>query len=108
MNQNQNKPSFFNFSLKFNLKSLLIIILFTLAVYFLIPKLIGAEAALKLILKINKFYLFLAVISEIISYCGAAWLLGIILSRLGRQISFLDLDSSWSFFLLDFKERLIK
>jgi uncharacterized protein (TIRG00374 family) len=74
----------------FNFKSLLILFLFVLGVYIVIPKLIGAEEALRLIAKVNKFYLFLALASEVASYCSAAWLLGIILSRLGYKIAFLD------------------
>lgn len=81
MNQSRNSKNFFR---------LFILLLFVIGVYFFIPKLIGIEEALNLITKVNKFYLFLALSSEIASYCGAAWLLGIILSRLGYQISFLD------------------
>lgn len=90
MQQNQNELGLFGIKPKFNLKILIIILLLAVGIYFLIPKLIGAEQALKLILKVNKFYLSLAVGSEIASYGGAAWLLGIILSRLGYKVSFPD------------------
>ena len=76
--------------LKINLKSLVFILLVLLALYILLPKLAGLPQLLQLILKINKFYLFLALFFEFLSYVGAAWLLGIILSRLGHKVAFWD------------------
>lgn len=73
---------------KFNIRSAITVILLLVGIYFFIPKLIGIEESLKLVLKVNKIYLFLAIVSEIASYGGAAWLLGIILSRLGYKIPF--------------------
>lgn len=90
MNKKINSVDNQNQKLQFNLKTLIILLLFLVGLYFLLPRLIGAEQGFRLILKVNKLYLFLAISSEIISYIGAAWLLGIILSRLGYKISFLD------------------
>ncbi len=78
------------FSQPVSWKTIVIVLFFLIGIYILFPKLIGAEQALRLILKVNKFYLILAICFEIVSYCGAAWLLGIILSRLGYKITFLD------------------
>ena len=80
----------FNQKIKVNFKSIIIILLIAIGIYFLIPRLIGLQEAAKLMLHINKYYLVLALIFEIISYMGAAWLLGIILSRLKYKISFWD------------------
>ena len=76
--------------IKINLKSIIIFILVAIGIYFLIPKIVGAQEALKLILQVKKIYLILAIIFEFISYIGAAWLLGIILSRLQYNIHFWD------------------
>ncbi len=89
-----NQPKFTNYKannqIKVNFKAIIILFLFLIGLYLLLPKLVDAQAALKLILKVNKFYLFLAVLSEFLSYVGAAWLLGIILSKLGYKIRFWD------------------
>lgn len=79
-----------NTPIKINLKAVIILLLFVIGMYFLFPKIVDAQEAAKLILKVNKFYLILAVFFEFISYVGAAWLLGIILSRLGYKIPFWD------------------
>ena len=79
-----------SFPIKFNLKSLIILVLFAVGIYLLLPKLIDAQQALKLLLHVNKFYILIAIFFEVISYIGAAWLLGIILSRLGYKIKFWD------------------
>jgi len=84
-----NRPNSTN-QIKINFKALIILALFIIALYFLIPKLIDAEEAAKLVLKINKYYLFLAIASEILSYIGAASLMGVILARLGYRIYFWD------------------
>ncbi|OGD56336.1 hypothetical protein A2V71_01270 [Candidatus Berkelbacteria bacterium RBG_13_40_8] len=84
------EKNFLDLQAKFNWKRLLILLLFAVGIYFLIPKLVGAQQALKLILHIDKYSLLLAIIAEIISYSGAAWLLGIILYRLGYKIRFWD------------------
>lgn len=76
--------------LKFNLKTLIIVLLLGFGLYFLIPRLIGLPEAIKLILDAKKYYILIAIGFEIISYMGAAWLLGIILSRLGYKISFFN------------------
>ncbi len=88
MDQEKNQNN--GIQIKVNFKTLIILFLFAIGLYFLIPKLIDAQQAAKLIFSVNKFYLFLAVFSEFISYVGAAWLLGIILSRLGYKIKFWD------------------
>lgn len=80
----------FGLGIKFNLKSVIIFVLLAIGIYFLIPKIIGAQEALRLILHVNKFYLALAIFFEIISYVGAATLLGIILSRLKYKLRFWD------------------
>jgi len=89
MNQNNGEQSSV-FSQSVSWKTIVIVLFFLIGIYLLFPKLIGAEQAVKLLSKVNKFYLILAVTAEFISYCGAAWLLGIILSRLGYKITFLD------------------
>lgn len=76
--------------IKINFKAVIVLLLFIVGIYFLFPKLVDAREAVKLIAKIDKFYLVLAVFFEFISYVGAAWLLGIILSRLGYKIRFWD------------------
>ncbi|MCL5410850.1 MAG: flippase-like domain-containing protein [Patescibacteria group bacterium] len=88
MNQNTNLNQ--NLEIKLNFKTIIILLLFIIGIYFLIPKLIDAQEAAKLIFKVNKFYLMVAVFCEFVSYIGAAWLLGIILSRLGYKILFWD------------------
>lgn len=79
-----------NTQIKINYKVIIVLILFIVGLYLLIPKLIDTQEAVKLILKVNKYYLLLAIISEFLSYIGAATLLGIILSRLGHKIAFWD------------------
>lgn len=90
MKTNQKDTGVLDFVPKFNLKTLFVVILFAIGIYFLIPKLIDVEQALHLILKVNKLYLGLALLAEISSYLSAAWILGIILSRLGYKIRFID------------------
>lgn len=89
MNQSfsNNQPSL---SFKFNLKTLIVILLFAIGLYFLVPKLIGLPEAIKLILQVNKFYLLIAIAFEILSYVGAAILLGVILFQMGYKIKFWD------------------
>ena len=87
---NRQEEKLFPLQLKFNLKTLIIILLFAIGLYFLFPKLIGIQQAIWLILQVKQNYLILAISSEIISYIGAAWLLGIILQRLGYKIKFWD------------------
>jgi glycosyltransferase 2 family protein len=79
-----------NTQIKVNIKTIIFIVLFFVGVYLLLPRIVDAREATKLILKVNKFYLLIAVFSEFISYVGAAWLLGIILSRLGYRVRFWD------------------
>lgn len=89
MESNKSKVDFSEeLSLKFNLKTLIIVLLFVAGLYLLIPRLVGMEQVLKLIFKVNPFYLILAILVEFVSYCAAAWLLGIILLRLGHKIRF--------------------
>ncbi len=76
--------------LKLNVKTLIILILILIGIYMLAPHLIGVQEAVKLFKHENKYYLLLAFLSEIVSYVGAATLLGIILSRLGYKIRFFD------------------
>lgn len=75
---------------KFNLKTLILIIVILVGIYFLIPKLIGIPEIIRLIIHVNKVYLLLGLVFEFLSYVGAALLLGIILSRLGHKIKFWD------------------
>ncbi|AKM82573.1 MAG: hypothetical protein UT28_C0001G0793 [Berkelbacteria bacterium GW2011_GWE1_39_12] len=84
MNQSSDNPLSLDF--KFNLKTLIVILLFAVGLYFLFPKLIGVPEALKLILHVNKWYLVLALICELLSYVGAATLLGVILQALGYNV----------------------
>jgi len=78
------------FQIKFNLKSLIVIVLLGIGLYFLFPKIIGIPQALKLLVQVNKGYLGLAIGAEIASYIGAATLLGVILIRLGYKVRFWD------------------
>ncbi|MFA6493354.1 MAG: lysylphosphatidylglycerol synthase transmembrane domain-containing protein [Patescibacteria group bacterium] len=77
-------------SFKFSIKNIILLILLFLGIFLLLPKLVGVEKALLLLVKINKYYLLAALIVEILSYASAAWLLGIIFFRLGYKISFLN------------------
>lgn len=79
-----------NSEVKINFKTLIILFLFIVGIYLLVPRIIDAQEAVKLILKVNKIYLFLGLLCEFLSYVGAAWLLGIILSRMGYKIPFWD------------------
>jgi hypothetical protein len=79
-----------NLQVKFNLKTLILILLFLVGVYFLIPKLVGMQEVLKLLFQVNKAYLILALFFEFLSYTGAAILLGVILSQMGYKIKFWD------------------
>jgi len=86
---NENEQGLVSSEPRLNFKIILIIFI-AIGLYLLIPKIIGLQYTLKLILAANKVFLVLALIFEIISYVGAAWLLGIILSRLGYRIAFMD------------------
>jgi glycosyltransferase 2 family protein len=74
--------------IKFNLKSLILVLIFLVGVYFLIPNLIGLQDVFKLFSRVNKYYLAVALFAEVMSYVGATLLLGTILSRLGYKIKF--------------------
>lgn len=74
--------------IRFNFRAIIIFALFIIGVYFLIPRLIDIQEAAKLILKVNKLYLLLAIGSEFLSYASAAGLMGTILSRLGYRLPF--------------------
>jgi len=87
---NRQEEKLFPIQLKFNLKTLIIILIFAIGLYFLLPRLIGIQQAIRLILQVKQNYLILAILAEIVSYIGAAWLLGIILQRLGYKIKFWD------------------
>lgn len=89
-NSENNSDNPFSLDFKFNLKTLFVVLLFAVGVYFLVPKLIGIPEVLKLILHVNKWYLLLAITCEFLSYIGAAALLGIILASLGYKIGFWD------------------
>lgn len=86
---NQDSTNFFTSPLKFNAKNFIILILAIIGLYLLVPQLVGLEKALGLLQHVNKYYLILALISELVSFSGAAWLLGIIFSRLGYKLSFI-------------------
>lgn len=75
---------------RINYKVIIFLVLFIIGLYLIIPKLIDVQEAIKLIIKVNKFYLILAIGCEFISYIGAATLLGIILQRLGYRVAFWD------------------
>lgn len=77
-----------NNPLKLSTKNIVILVLFAIGLYFLAPKLVGIEQAIRLLDKINKNYLFLALIAEITSYVGATIALGIFLSRMGYKLDF--------------------
>ncbi len=77
-------------NLKISFKSVFIFIIFAVGVYFLIPKILAEKDVVDMVLKVKKPYLFLALLSELISYIAAATLLGVILSRLGYSIKFID------------------
>lgn len=76
--------------LHFSLKSLIVLAIFAAGLYFLIPKLLDEKEVFTAILKVKKPFLLLALAAEIISYIGSATLMGVILSRIGYQISFKD------------------
>jgi len=90
LSHNQNNQASSPEPLKINLKNLVLILLVLVALYILLPKLAGIPQVLQLALKVNKFYLLLAILSEFISYVGAATLLGIILNRLRKKVLFWD------------------
>ena len=77
-----------NQKLKFNPQTIIISGLIAIGIYLLFPKIIGLPQTAKLLIKVNKFYIILALGAEILSYGAAAWLLGIILSRLGHRVAF--------------------
>ncbi len=85
---NQDPANLFKNPLKFNAKNIIILVLLLVGLYFLLPKLVGLEQALKLLRHINKFYLLLGIVAEIMSFIGAAWLLGIIFTQLGHKLPF--------------------
>lgn len=74
---------------RFNLKNAILVILILGGFYLLLPRIVGLGQTFQLLRHINKFYILLALCTEIISYIGAAWLLGIILSRLGHNLNFI-------------------
>lgn len=74
--------------LKLSTKNIVVLILLAVGLYFLAPKLVGVEQALLLLGKINKGWLILALVAELLSYASAAWLLGIIFHRLGHKLAF--------------------
>lgn len=91
MNQNIEDKGFFSeIQPKFSPKTFIIFFLVIIGLIILFPKLIGLEKAVRLLTQANVFFLILALAAEIASYIGAAWLLGIILSRLGHHLSFKD------------------
>lgn len=87
-NHLENGKDFLNRPVEINFKNIIILFVLAIGIYLLIPRLIGAEQAVKLIRHLNKWWLILAVFMEIFSYSSAAWLHGIILNRLGYRISF--------------------
>lgn len=90
MNNSHNNQVSSDLLPKISLKSFVFILVVLVALYIFLPKLAGIPQVVQLILKVKKPYLLLALIAEFISYVGAAWLLGIILSRLGHKIAFWD------------------
>ena len=87
-------PEFFNTKehklFKFSYKRLIILILVAIAIYFLVPKLVGAKEGIKLLQKVKPIYLFFCLVAEFISYVGAAFLVKLVLKRLKYNLRFLD------------------
>lgn len=88
MNSNNKDSQALKLSLNF--KTLILVVVFAVGLYFLLPRLIGLPDALKLIFQVNRYYLILGIGAEILSYIGAALLLGVILSRLGYKVGLWD------------------
>lgn len=73
-----------------NLKTLIVLITVLIGIILIFPKIISLQETVKLLSQVNKFYLLLALMAEFVSYAAAAWLLGIILSRMGFKLKFID------------------
>jgi len=73
-----------------NWKTLTVLIVVLIAIVLIVPKLVSLQEAIKLLSQVNKGYLLLALVSELISYSAAAWLLGILLSRMNFHLPFKD------------------
>jgi len=73
-----------------NVKTLTVLVVVIVGIILILPKVVSLQEAVKLLAQVNKLYLLLALIAEFISYAAAAWLLGIILSRTGFKLRFID------------------
>lgn len=73
-----------------NFKTLIILFIVIIGIILILPKVVSLQEAVKLLAQVNKPYLLLALLSAFITYSAAAWLLGIILSRTGFKLSFID------------------
>lgn len=78
-----------NSLLKFSFKKLIYLFLIIIGLYLLLPKLVGLEQALKLVVNMKWYFLILALLAEVASYTGAAVLLGLIFNRIGYIFPFL-------------------
>lgn len=84
--QNINKKQF-----SFNWKTVLFVIIVGIALYVLIPKLIGVKEAVFLLRRLNPYWVSFAVVMEIISYVGMAILTQVVLNVIGERLRFADL-----------------
>lgn len=73
-----------------NPKTLVVIGILLVAMILIAPRFIGLKEALRLLVDVKKPFILLALAFEFLSYCGAAALLGVILSRLGFEVKFWD------------------
>ncbi len=85
MSKNSSKIKFI-----INPRIIIVIVVLLVAMVVLAPKLVGLKEALQLLIGVDKPYILLALGFEFVSYCGAAALLGVILSRLGFDVRFWD------------------
>lgn len=73
-----------------NPRTIIIILVVFIGMVLLAPRIAGLEEALVLLTKVRKPFILLALLFEFVSYCGAAALLGVILSRLNFKVRFWD------------------
>lgn len=90
MNVNVKSEKNLSAPVRINIKTIIIIVLFAVGLYFLLPKLLGAGKAIELLDQANKWYIVIAFVLEIASYSAIAVLIGVILSQLGYKIKFWD------------------
>jgi len=76
---------------KFSYTRLIIIILVALGIYLLIPKLVGLKEGLRLVQQVKPIYIVLGILGEVVSYTGAAMLMGLVIRKLKTRLPFIDL-----------------